>query len=598
MPKSLKIIAKSVVTLLFAQSAYSAKLPDNIKWIENNTSEEWASQKAERGGRISNFITSFPLTLRVYGPDSNGSFADVVRSITGWSLVAEHPNTDAIIPQLATHWAFDKDGMTMYFKLDKAAKWSDEKPIKGSDYAFAETFGRSKEIIAPYTNNYYEEFIDNVTVYDDYTISIKSKKKLPELHRYVNLSPMPEHFYGKPDKNYVREFNWKTPPSPGPYIISDVKKGKSITVSRLKTWWGDNHRYYRYRFNAEQINFKVIRKMEVAFLRFLKGELDTFHLTLPIYWHEKAKGKDFDNGYIHKLKFYNDVPRAKYGFWINSSRPPYDDLNVRRAFAHSVNFERLNQTVLRGDYERLNTFFEGVGDYTNLKVKARSFDCQKVEDYLTKSKWKRGTSGYWEKGGKRLSPEIVYTFEGFTPRFVVLKEEAKKCGIEYKLRLQQGSQGFKLALEKNHEIAFLGMGAGKIPEPWQYLHSANAKPQTNNFTMTTNKTIDGLIDSFRKSVNKKEMQKLIRQIQEEFHEESSWIPLYKVPYFRSAYWRWIQFPDVPGTKISSGIDFLSPDAGGTVWINQVLKEETLKAKKAGKAFKPVTVIDETYRVKG
>ena len=42
-----------------------------------------------------------------------------------------------------------------------------------------------------------------------------------------------------------------------------------------------------------------------------------------------------------------------------------------------------------------------------------------------------------------------------TPRLVVLREEAKKAGIDLKLKLLDSSSAFKSFLEKKHEIAYM-----------------------------------------------------------------------------------------------------------------------------------------------
>ena len=93
------------------------------------------------------------------------------------SLLEVHPNTEAPVPSLATDWAFDENGRTMYFKLDKRARWSDGKPVTADDYIYTLEFMRSKHIKAPWYNDYYTREIEKVVKYDDYTISVSAPKK-------------------------------------------------------------------------------------------------------------------------------------------------------------------------------------------------------------------------------------------------------------------------------------------------------------------------------------------------------------------------------------------------------------------------------------
>src|SRR5690606_4165919 len=98
-------------------------------------------------------------------------------------LVSVHPNTLNYIPVLATHWAFDPDGKTVYYRLDPNAHWSDGEPIVADDYLFTVDFMRSPHIVAPWYDNYYTNIVVDVRKHDDYTISIvgatpKAKEEL------------------------------------------------------------------------------------------------------------------------------------------------------------------------------------------------------------------------------------------------------------------------------------------------------------------------------------------------------------------------------------------------------------------------------------
>ena len=107
-----------------------AELPEGIEWLTNNTDPVYASAAAEKGGMFRDALMNFPLTFRTVGPDSNlaSGFRSAV-SGNQYSLIGIHPNTLNIIPELATHWAYGKDKKTMYFKLNKKARWSDGHPV-------------------------------------------------------------------------------------------------------------------------------------------------------------------------------------------------------------------------------------------------------------------------------------------------------------------------------------------------------------------------------------------------------------------------------------------------------------------------------------
>ncbi|MBW1898180.1 MAG: ABC transporter substrate-binding protein, partial [Deltaproteobacteria bacterium] len=195
--------------------------------------------------------------------------------------------------------------------------------------------------------------------------------------------------------------------------------------------------------------------------------------------------------------------------------------------------------------------------------------------------------------------EVTYSFEEHTPRLVVLKEEAKKAGVELRLQKLDSSATFKKILEKKHDIAWMGWSTSLRPQYWEHFHSVNAhKTQTNNITNTDDPEMDRLIDAFRNSLEEEERIKLSLQIQEKIHESGAFVSTFMVPYVRQAYWRWWRLPETPGTKMSRNL--FSPfgsTTGGLFWYDKDLHGETKNAMKKKKKLKPVTIVDETYKMK-
>ena len=589
----LSLVVVMLTSLQIGELA-AATLPDGIRWQTNRTASLFASPKAVKGGTYRSSMMSFPLTLRHVGPDANGAFASVIFSLN-LSLVGIHPNTEEILPQLATHWAFDDDNRTMYFRLDPDAKWSDGKPVTADDYLYTLKFMRSKNIVAPWYNNYYTKEIERVIKYDTHTIAVVSRKAVPELHLKVAISPTPKHFYKKIPKDFVRRFNWKTAPNTGAYDINKVKKGKYITLKRKKNWWARDKRYFKGRYNVDTIRYTVIRDLNTTFEYFKKNRLDSFPLTSPSFWHQKAKGmKVYQKGYVRKMWFYNNTQQPSIGFWLNQANDLFKDRNLRYAFAHAINMDKLLNEVLRGDYSRLHNHYTGYGPYTNSDIKARHYDIGRVESLMMKSGWQRGPDGIWQKGKRRFSVNVNYSAELHTKRLVVLKEEAKKAGIEMILKRLDGSSSWKLNLEKKHEVAWTGFSTGLRPAYWEHYHSDNAfKPQTNNFTNTSDPDLDRMIEQYRSSLEIKKRIALSMKIQQKLFEIGAFVPAYKVGYFRLTYWRWWRFPKVPATKHSG--DLFEELGTGLFWMDADLRKETLAAMKSGKTFKPETRVDKTFK---
>jgi microcin C transport system substrate-binding protein len=573
------------------------ELPEGLEWITNNDEPIFSSPQAKKGGTLRAYLMGFPLTLRSAGPDSSGIFANYIHNFQ-MGLTSIHPNTLNPIPSLATHWAFDEDGVTVYYKLDPNARWSDGRPVTADDYLFSLEFGRSKFIVSPVMNDHYTRQILAVKKYDDHTISITGANKRPknDLLYYYGMGPTPRHFH-KLDENWVSDYNWKIEPNTGPYQISKVRKGKFVEFSRKKDWWAKDYRYMKNRYNVDKIHTKVIRELQIAFEHFLRGELDTYWMVWPDFWHDKATGDPYDKGYIHKIQFYNETPQPMQGYHLNNDFSIFSDKNARYGFAHALNVRQVIDTLIRGDYQRANTAAEGYGEYSNKKVRAREYDLALAEKYLRMAGWEnRGPDGILVKDGNRFSVTMTYGQNNLTERIVLLREEAKKAGIELNLELLDSSSSFKKIREKKHQIASVALVPGFRPSFWGVFHSDNAhKPNTMNASNTDDPELDRLIDAYRFGTEEEERKRLAREITAKIHDTGSYIPTYSVPFTRHSYWRWIKLPEFHATRMTDRL--FPPNDEGLFWIDEAEKERTLKARRSGEAFEPVTIIDTTYKVK-
>ena len=571
-------------------------LPKDLVWLTNHDDPPFAAPDAKRGGMLHLALNSFPLTFRVVGPDSNSSFRSAILD-NQLSLIGIHPNSLRIIPELATHWAFGKDKKTMYFKLDPRARWSDGVPVTAGDFVYTLEFMRSKYIVAPWYNDYYTKEIDRVLIYDDHTLAVVSTKAQPDLYLKLGISPTPRHYYGRLGEDFIRKYNWAVVPNTGPYQIERFRKGRFIRFKRKEHWWGDNLYYFRHRFNVDKVLYKVIRDDNLQWEYFKKARLDVFGATPPNYWYIKTNTDVVQDGYVDKMWFFNDTPQSARGFWLNLDRDIFKDVNVRYAFAHAMNVEKVIRDVLHNDYLRLENPYVGYGAYSDPAIKARRYSIPKVEYYMDKSGWHRGPDGIWEKDGRRYSVEVVYYNDDATQRMVVFKEEAKKAGIELRLSKLDPAAAFKKIMEKRHDVALVAWSTGLRPHFWEFWDSVNAhKGQTNNITNTDDPELDRLIETYRNSLEEKERIALAHRIELKIHEIGAFVPTFMVPYFRQVYWRWWRFPNPPATRSSGSLfDPFSDQTGGLFWFDEQRFEQTQSAMSAGRTFPPVIIKDETYK---
>ena len=576
----------------------SVPLPDGLEWLTNNDDPILGSPDAKRGGTFTTYLTGFPLTLRLHGPDSNtGSFVSMKRAMF-LSLIDIHPNTVDIIPSLATHWAFSEDGRTVYFKLNPDARWSDGVPVTADDYVFGREMRLSEHVLDPFGQNYFTNIITDVRKHDDHTISVVHATGKPpnELLMETAIGPEPRHFH-KLDENWVTDYSWRVEPNTGPYQITAVEKGRYIEYTRIQDWWGDTLRYSQNRFNVEKIRINIIRDDNVAFEYFLRGELDSFMFAgSPARWHDRARGEPFDRGLIGRIEYHVDVPQSPRGLWLNMDDPILADQNVRYGLAHAINMDRALDVIFRGDYERLQHQWEGLyWGYTNPAIRVRDFDLRRADQHLDAAGWtERSSDGIRLKNGQRLSLRVSYGSDEHSPWLLVVREEARKAGIDLALQLLDPSAWGTQVQQKTYQLVYLTFGTNLTPSFWQGYHSDNAHtPQTNNITNTDDPEIDTLIDEFEEAADIETRLVLSHRIQELVHEVGGFIPSYKIPFVREAFWRWLRLPQHNGTRTSAAL--FDPFLSGLFWIDEGMRAETLDARQGSGSFPPIDIVDTTWQ---
>lgn len=607
----------------FFRFATPADLPEGLQWQNGSDLPEFSSPEAQRGGTLYLSIQDFPRTLRRVGPDSNGSFRPWILDDVVMGLGRRHPVDTSIVdsnfryyPGIASEWALDRDNLTVYVRIDPNARWSDGPPITVDDFLFAFYFYHSEWIQAPWYNNWYRRSYTNVTRYDDHTLSISVPEAKPDmLGRVLGLEPLPKHFFRDFGPDFVERYQWDFVPTSGAYEVrpADVRKGRSIALSRVENWWADDKKYWRNRFNYERINFQVIRDTAKTFESFRTGEIDVFGVTLPEFWYEKLPDDDplVQNGYVHKVVFYNETPRPNFGLWMNTARPLLDDRNVRLGIQYATNWDRVIGQYFRGDYARLRTTADGFGEFSHPTLQPRGYDVERALDYFAEAGFtRRGSDGILENdAGQRLSFTLTTGYENLRDVLTLLQEDARAAGLDFRLEVLDGTAAWKKVQEKQHDIQFSAFGVAPemFPRYWETYHSVNAydqpwlpdgspnperrvKTQTNNLESIALAELDALIEAYQASDDAGEMKRLAWTMEELLHDHASFSPGFVTPFYRTAHWRWMRWPEHFGVKIGSGPfdEFLG-------WIDLASREETLAARRAGTGFEPSIVTYDQHR---
>ncbi len=597
------------------QSEEAIVLPSDIVWQTNNDDPLIGSTEAIRGGAFNFFMGSYPLTFRLMGPNSNDAFAGWNRTFTmNFGLVMQHPVTDNFIPLMATHWSIQDDQRTIYFRLDPDARFSDGEPITADDYVFTWRMMQSEHIVDPFYNSYAAQYFESVDEIDDYTLRIvgtrPSWRPLPD---YAGLWPTPSHAVVL-DEDWVSRTTNEFQIAVGPYVVSEVARGESVTFERIDDWWGDGKRYFIGQFNFDRIHLRVIQpERALDYLRL--GEIDMTLENTARTWNEEYNFEAVRNGWLRRARVFVDIPSGVYGLHMNLEAPIFQNKDFRKAMQHLFNFERLNRNLMFNEYFQQISFFEGT-EYANPELEPYRFDPILAQEYLERAGYHRpddirGGSfigSVWNavRGviatrsstddvlvndlGEKASFTVTYGSPGLSRHLTVVQQEYRRAGVDMRLQLLEPGTAFERGLERKYEMTVTARTSSLYPVPRQYLHTEfQRETNNNNIWGFGSEEVDELIQIYEEDLDVQDRLDALHRVDDIVHEEAFYIPFWMAPYIRIVHWDYLQFPEFYFPRRTQSItDWM------VYWIDPARRERLEAAMAAGEEILLDGEIDKDY----
>lgn len=568
--------------------AQGAEDLSGIQWTTNMEEPYIGDPSALRGGTYHDYITAYPLTFRLVGPNSNDAFAAWNRKFTmEFALVGKHPVTDQYYPVMATHWSVQDDNRTVYYKLDPRARWSDGEKVTADDYVFTYNMLLDPRIVDPYYNNYYEKTFESIEKVDEYTLKLVGKKPSWRALEEYNFFALPAHVIELTD-NWVQEANLQYPVVQGPYVVSEAKSGEYVTYERVKDWWGDDHRYFKGRFNFDRIRVKVIADPTRAFDFFKAGELDHFRVNTSRIWATEMDFEAMEKGWARRKLVFVDYPKGMYGLAMNLEKPLFQNKDFRKAVQYLFDFDSLNEKLMYNAYFRVVSCFTGT-IYANPNLKPYGFDPRKAREHLRAAGYaNRGNDGILlNDKGERAAFTLTFGSKGLERHMTVVQQVYRRMGIDMQLQLLEPGAAFERGLERNYEATIMSRTTNFNPGPWQYFHSKFKESKNNNniwFFGTAH--TDSLIDIYENDLDEADRVAAMHELDAILQDEAFYAPYWDAPYIRLAFYDYVQWPEFYLSRRTEQVnDYMLQ------WIDPAKKAKVDAARDAGTALPLDPVID-------
>jgi oligopeptide transport system substrate-binding protein len=255
-------------------------------------------------------------------------------------LVEHSPNWN-ILPDVASSWRVLEKGTLYVFQLRDDVFWSDGNPVTAGDFEFA-----WKRILNPSTKSPVAALfhdIDGAEAYqqnrvtdpdlvgiwatDDHTLKVKLKEPAGyflQILTMTQLFPVPRHVVEAFGDTWTLTENLV---SNGAFILEKELSESSLLLRRNPTYHG------HFRGNVEKLILLYDLNKEEIYSLYKKDEIEVCSLS-------DIPSDEIENARHHFVEDYLSMPVFTTTYLhLKTQLPPFDQVGVRRAFAHAINRE-------------------------------------------------------------------------------------------------------------------------------------------------------------------------------------------------------------------------------------------------------------------
>lgn len=337
-------------------AAHGVSIDGILKYPKDFSRFEYTSTEARSGGTLvlhdlGSFDKMNPFTLKGAAPQGLSPY--VFETLAVPSL--DEPFAEYGL--IAEDIELAKDKKSVTFTLNAQARFSDGSPVTVEDVKFSLDMLKSDKS-HPFYQMYYRD-IDGAEILDKQRIRFRFARPNRELHMVAAQLPvLSKQFYEQhPFDPAGGNEAMAVPVGSGPYLVSEVLPGKSITYKKNPDYWAKNLPIRRGMFNFETIIVKYYKDPVVSIEAFKAGEFDFMMVNIAKQWQRDLTGRRFDSGELVKQTFPHHNNAGMQGFVFNTRKPLFNDRLVRKALGLAFDFEWTNQTLFFSQYTRNDSFF-------------------------------------------------------------------------------------------------------------------------------------------------------------------------------------------------------------------------------------------------
>jgi oligopeptide transport system substrate-binding protein len=461
-------------------------------------------------------------TLRLYGidpitldPAISGEMTshEYIMQLFG-GLVRLDDNLEPA-PDIAQKWQISKDGRTYTFHLRQDVRFHDGREVKAGDFKYSweracdpATGSRMVIIclgdivgVGDVLSGKAKE-ISGVRVVDDYTLQVTIDA--PKSYFLSKLTYPAAFVVDRGDVETGREW-WRQPNGTGPFKLREWDENNLLVLER-------NELYHGELAGVDGVIFQLWSGVPMRMYE--TGEIDITGVSITYI----DRVTDTTGPFYRELQVVPELSFSYIGF--NSTKPPFDDVNIRRAFTQALDKDKLVSLVFRNLVQRADGILPpGIPGF-NEDLAGLAFDVNKARELIADSRY----------GGVSGLPPITITTAGWGGMIAqdleaIIQEWRENLGVEVAVRQLEPERFMYHLKEEKDEMFEIGWVAD-YPHPQDFLDVLFHTGAENNSSEYSNFEVDELLDRAAVETDNKLSLDLYQQVEQMLVDDAACLPLW------------------------------------------------------------------------
>ncbi|MCS7282059.1 MAG: ABC transporter substrate-binding protein [Anaerolineae bacterium] len=430
------------------------------------------------------------------------------------TLIYKDPMTGDYVPGLAEKWEVSADGLVYTFYLKKGVKFHDGTPFNAEAVRF--NFERiTNPDIASQKARFMLGPYDRTEVVDEYTVRIVLKEPFAPLMDSLSqvylamASPTAVQKWGKEYQLHQV--------GTGPFVFVEYEPGARLLLRRNPDYaWGPPV-YRNKTARLEEIEFRFFTDPATRSPALESGEADVMGEIPPQDAVRLKESKDFR---IEAVA----IPGASLMFFLNSARPPLDDLKVRQALLYGTDRRAIVSTIFRDTSPVACGPLSAVTfGYDPSVCSFYSYEPERAKMLLEEAGWKdTDGDGVREKGGQPLALDVYLMGWGYVPQIgELLADQWSRLGVRANLQMVSYSEALKIAQENGHHVMPFALFSSDPDILRRFFFSGS----NFNWSKVNDPEMDGWLKEAARVSDRTQRAKLYSQVQQRVMESALVIPI-------------------------------------------------------------------------